>query len=99
MLRFRKKSQNPWFSRVLWAGHIFAVFLGEQKTLKKKDKIDYAVVVVLNKTLGDKVTKGDILGTIYYNKKVEDMGELLLKCYQIDKKKKSNKKIIIKTIK
>ena len=67
--------------------------------VKKKDKIDYAVGVVLNKTLGDKVTKGDILGTIYYNKKVVDMSDLLLNCYQIDKKKKNSKKIIIKTIK
>ena len=66
---------------------------------KKKDKIDYAVGVVLNKTLGDKVEKGDILGTIYYNKKVNDMKESLLNCYQIDKKKQKIKKIIIKTIK
>ena len=36
---------------------------------KKKDKIDYAVGVVLNKTLGDKVEKGDVLGTIYFNKR------------------------------
>ena len=67
--------------------------------VKKKDKIDYAVGVVLNKTLGDKVVKGDVLGTIYYNKKVVDMSDLLLNCYQIDKKKKNSKKIIIKTIK
>lgn len=66
---------------------------------KKKDKIDYAVGVVLNKTLGDKVEKGDVLGTIYFNKKINDMSESLLNCYLIEKKKQKVKKIIIKTIK
>lgn len=67
--------------------------------VKKKDNIDYAVGVILNKTLGDKVSKGDVLGTIYYNKKLPEMSEQLLKCYQIEKKKLKPKKIIIKTIK
>ena len=67
--------------------------------VKKSDKIDYAVGVVLNKTLGDKVNKGDILGTIYYNKKIEDMQDMLLSSFTIEKKKKKTKKIIIKTIK
>ena len=66
---------------------------------KKKDKIDYAVGVVLNKTLGEKVAKGDVLATIYYNKKVDNMEENLRASYQIDKKKKKIKNIIIKTIK
>ena len=67
--------------------------------VKKTDKIDYAVGVVLNKVVGDKVQKGDVLGTIYYNKKVQDMSELLLKCFQVEKKKGKTKNIIIKTVK
>jgi pyrimidine-nucleoside phosphorylase len=67
--------------------------------VKKTDKIDYAVGVVLNKVVGDKVSVGETLGTIYYNKKVKDMNDLLLKCFQIDKKKGKTKNIIIKTVK
>ena len=67
--------------------------------VKKTDKIDYAVGVVLNKTVGEKVTKGEILGVIYYNKKVENMDKLFIDSFNIDKKKKKPKKIIIKTIK
>ena len=66
---------------------------------KKSDKIDYAVGVTLNKTIGDKVNKGEILGVIYYNKKVENMDNLFVESFNIDKKKKRPKKIIIKTIK
>ena len=67
--------------------------------VRKKDKIDYACGVVLNKTLGDRVKEGEALGTIYYNKKLPEMDELLIDCFQVDKKKKKVKNIIIKTIK
>ncbi len=67
--------------------------------VKKTDKIDYSVGVVLNKTVGSKVTKGELLGTIYYNKKLEDMNTTLKDCFKIEKRKRKNKKIIIKTIK
>ncbi len=66
---------------------------------KKTDNIDYSVGVILNKTIGDKVNKGEILGVIYYNKKVENMDKLFVESFNIDKKKKKPKKIIIKTIK
>ncbi len=66
---------------------------------KKTDKIDYAVGVTLNKTLGEKVNVGDILGVIYYNKKVKDMENMFRDSFKIDKKKRNVKKIIIKTIK
>ncbi len=66
---------------------------------KKTDKIDYGVGISLNKTLGDKVYKGDILATIYYNKKVENMETELKDSFKIEKKKRRPKKIIIKTIK
>ena len=41
--------------------------------VKKEDKIDYGVGIVLNKTVSDKVKKGDVLYTIYYSKKVPDL--------------------------
>lgn len=67
--------------------------------VKKTDKIDYSVGVVLNKTIGHKVNKGELLGTIYYNKKLDNMADTLKECFKIDKKKGKTKKIVIKTIK
>lgn len=37
------------------------------------DKIDYTVGVKLNKLLGDKVKKGEVLATIYYKKNIPDI--------------------------
>ena len=65
----------------------------------KTDNIDYSVGVVLNKTIGSKVKEKELLATIYYNKKIDDMTETLKECFKIDKRKRKNKKIIIKTIK
>ncbi len=67
--------------------------------VKKTDSIDYAAGVMLNKTIGQKVNKGEILGVIFYNKKVENMEKLFADSFNIEKKKKKVKKIIIKTIK
>lgn len=39
---------------------------------KIKDKIDYTVGIRLEKVIGDTVKKGDVLATIYYNKKTVD---------------------------
>jgi len=38
-----------------------------------QDQIDYTVGIKLNKLIGDKVKKGDILATIYYKKKVPEI--------------------------
>ena len=67
--------------------------------VKKTDKIDYACGVILNKQLGEKVNKGEILGVIYYNKVVDNMDQIFASSFKIEKKKKKTKKIIIKTIK
>ena len=67
--------------------------------VKKTDKIDYAAGLMLNKTIGDKVMKGEILGVIFYNKKVENMDQIFTSAFNIESKKKRQKKIIIKTIK
>ena len=67
--------------------------------VKKTDPVDYAVGVTLNKVIGDKVKEGEVLGTIYYNKKLDGMDKLFINSFKIEKKKKRVKKIIIKTIK
>ncbi len=67
--------------------------------IKKTDPIDYAVGVTFNKVIGDKVKEGDVIGTIYYNKKLDKMDKLFINSFKIEKKKKRVKKIIIKTIK
>lgn len=66
---------------------------------KKTDKIDYAVGVVLNKTIGEKVRAGEILGVIYYNKKLDEFDDRFNDAFKVEKMKKRVKKIIIKTIK
>lgn len=43
-----------------------ACYLGAGR-LRKEDKIDYSVGIILNKKVSDKVAKGDILGYIYAN--------------------------------
>ncbi len=40
---------------------------------KITDKIDYTVGIKLSKLIGDSVKKGDVLATIYYNKKKPDV--------------------------
>ena len=67
--------------------------------VKKTDNIDYAVGIVLNYQLGDKIKKGDVLGTIYYNKKINDMANIFTSAFKIEKKKKAKSKIILKTVK
>lgn len=67
--------------------------------VKKTDPVDYAVGVTLNKVIGDKVKEGEVLGTIYYNKKLDGMDKLFINSFKIEKKKRRVKKIIIKTIK
>ena len=67
--------------------------------VKKTDNIDYAVGVILNKTIGHRVNKGEILGVIFYNKKVENMEKIFSDSFNIGTRKKRVKNIIIKTIK
>ena len=41
--------------------------------IHKEDKIDYSVGIKLNKLLGDKIKKGDVLATLYVNKNIPDV--------------------------
>ena len=67
--------------------------------VKKTDKIDYACGVILNKHLGEKVNKGEILGIIYYNKKVDNMEERFSSAFEIESRRKRVKNIIVDVIK
>ncbi len=66
---------------------------------KKTDKIDYDVGIIINKALGSKVTKGEALAVIYYNKEIDDMYNKVRKAFTIEEKKKRIKSIVYKTIK
>ncbi len=65
----------------------------------KEDLIDYAVGIKLNKSIGDYVMKGEILGTIFYNKIIENVNNNFISCFKIENKRKRVKNIIIKKIK
>lgn len=65
----------------------------------KKDSINHAVGVKLNKTIGDYVKKGDVLGIIFYNKKEESVNNIFINSFIIEKNKKRIPNIIIKKIK
>lgn len=64
--------------------------------LKKEDKIDFEVGIVLNKKVGDKINKGEELLKLYINKKNIDKKEIL-KCFTITNEKQKPIKLI-KTI-
>ncbi len=66
---------------------------------KKTDSIDYNVGFVINKKLGSKVNKGEILGVVYYNKVIDNMEESVRKAFIINKTKKRVHNIIIKVVK
>lgn len=56
---------------------------------KKEDSIDYAVGIILNKKVADKVTNGDIIGYIHANnqEKYEEAERKLTEIIKIREKK------------
>ncbi|KXX67333.1 thymidine phosphorylase [Flammeovirga sp. SJP92] len=63
---------------------IAAMMLGAGRETKE-DKIDHAVGIVLNKKIGDQISKGDTLATLYYreeNQKLSEAKELLESAYE-----------------
>ncbi len=64
--------------------------------IKKEDKIDYNAGIVLNKLVGDKVRKGDLLCTLYGKKEINM--KKLYKAFEITKLKPKKKDVIIELI-
>ena len=66
--------------------------------IKKEDKIDLSVGIKLNKIVNNKVKKGELLGTIYYNKEIPDMEKRFISAFKIRSILSSEKDIIIEEI-
>lgn len=64
----------------------------------KTDKIDFGVGVILNKKTGDKVQKGDTLGTIYLNSDNKEAEELVGSAYEITENPPKTEDLIYKTL-
>lgn len=62
------------------------------------DVIDYAVGLKLEKNVGDKVVRGDILGTIYFNKNLPKAQELFRSAFLIEDTQKPVENLILKII-
>lgn len=60
---------------------------------KKEDSIDFGSGIMINKTSGSEVKKGDLLYTIYSNLKIENLDKCISDSYKI-----SNEKIMINHI-
>ncbi len=88
-----------------YVDHIDALMIGEAAMnlgagrAKLTDKIDHAVGIVLNKKVGDKVSKGDVIATIYANEKgVEVATKMILDAYIMSKEKTDCRDVIIKVV-
>lgn len=64
----------------------------------KESPIDYSVGIRLSKTIGSKVERGDILGTIYYNKEVDNMLNIFKDSFIIEDEQKKLNSIILEVI-
>ena len=75
---------------------ICSLLLGGGRETKESD-IDLSVGIVLRKKMGDHVTAGESLATIYYNdeEKCKQAGERLLKAYTIQENKPEISEIIL----
>lgn len=75
-----------------------SVMLGAGRA-SKEDKIDYAAGIVINKKVGDKVKKGDLLATLYYdNGSPDNAAKCYLSALKIEPKQKSTPPLIHKII-
>lgn len=69
--------------------------------VKKEDKIDTSVGIIINKKIGDSIKKGDMLGIIHSNDetKLEDAMNKLEECFEIVDQNVEKEKIILGIIK
>lgn len=75
-----------------------AMILGAGRATKE-DSIDMGVGIVLNKKVGDKISKDDVLATIYTNGKNTDQSiSMVLDAYTLTKEKVQKRPTIIETI-
>ena len=76
-----------------------SVILGAGR-VRKDDSIDHSAGIILNKKTGDSVKKGDVLATLYTNKKESLLPceELFLEAVTIDVEKKEEIPLIYKII-
>ena len=55
--------------------------------------------IVLNKKVGDKVSKGDVIATVYANERGIDVAsKMILDAYTMSKEKTKNRDVIIKVV-
>ena len=69
--------------------------------IRKEDNIDYKAGIVLNKKIGDKVNKGDIIAEIHTNKEniIKEAEARILSAYEINNIPALNKKNILGVMK
>ncbi len=65
---------------------------------KKTDSINFGVGVILNKKIGDKVKKDEVLATIYLDTPNPEAEKLVKEAYKISKIKPKIEKLIYKTL-
>ena len=85
--------------------HIDALMIGEAAMhlgagrATKKDTIDYGVGVVLHKKVGDLVSKGDCIASIYANEKgIEIASKMVMDAYTMSKSNIQNREVILKVV-
>ena len=68
--------------------------------IRKEDKISQNVGIILNKKIGEKVEKGDILAYIYANdeEKIKEAENKILEIYKIEEQQPKEKTVIIEII-
>ena len=88
-----------------YVDHIDALMIGEAAMnlgagrAEIADKIDHTVGIVLNKKVGDKVSHGDVIATIYANELgIEVASKMILDAYTMSKEKILNRDVIIKVV-
>lgn len=75
-----------------------AMILGAGR-MTKEDSIDHTVGIVLNKKAGDKLSKNDVIATIYSNNKsTSESMQMILDAYLLSKENVKKEPIVIKTI-
>ena len=63
------------------------------------DIIDYGAGIIINKNIGDYIKKGDILMTLYTNKKNLKASIMNIPIFEINKDKKEKEELIYKIMK